>query len=259
MTALTAFLDAHGFWALAAMVAVLFLGGLAKGAVGFALPLIVVSGLATFLPPQLAITTVVLPAFVTNVWQAFFGGWREALRLLWRYRVLNATLLPALLLFAPLVTILDGDTLVLILGTAITLFSALQLSGWRPPDPTGFATPVEAVTGVVAGFFGGLAAIWGPPITFYLLARRTPPPEQVQALGLSFLLGAVVLTAGYTLSGALNAQTGPLSAAAILPVLAGMWVGLRLQKRLDPKMFRNVTLLLMLLSGLNLLRKAVFG
>jgi uncharacterized membrane protein YfcA len=259
MTALSAFLDAHGAWAMAAAVAVLFAGGLAKGAVGFALPLIVVSGLATFLPPQLAVVVVVLPAFVTNVWQSLFGGWRMALRLLRRYWVLNAALLPTLLVCAPLVTVLDERTMVLILGAGVTLFSAVQLLGWRPPDPTAFARPVEAATGLVAGFFGGIAAIWGPPITLYLLARRTPPPEQVQALGLSFFLGAVVLTGGYALSGALNAQTGPLSAAAVIPVLLGMAAGLAIQKRLPPAEFRRITLGLMLLSGLNLLRKAWFG
>jgi uncharacterized membrane protein YfcA len=259
MSALSAFLDAHGPWAMAAAVAVLFAGGLAKGAVGFALPLVVVSGLATFLPPQLAVVIVVLPAFVSNIWQALFGGWRRALELLRRYWVLNAVLLPTLLLCAPLVTVLDEQTLVILLGAGISLFSAVQLLGWRPPDPTAHARPVEVATGLVAGFFGGIAAIWGPPIALYLLARRTPPPEQVQALGLSFFLGAVTLTGGYALSGALNAETGPLSAAAVIPVLLGMGVGLSIQKRLPPAQFRRVTLALMLLSGLNLLRKAWLG
>jgi uncharacterized membrane protein YfcA len=259
MSALSAFLAEHGPWAAAAAVAVLFLGGLAKGAVGFALPLIVVSGLATFLPPHLAVTTVVVPAFVSNVWQALFGGWREARRLLWRYRVLNGVLLPTILVCAPLVTVLEAEALVALLGVAITGFSAVQLAGWRPPDPTGAAVPAEIATGLVAGFFGGVAAIWGPPIALYLLARRTPPPEQVQALGLSFFLGAVVLTGGYVLSGALDSRTGPLAIAAVVPVLAGMALGLRLQRRLDPATFRRITLGLMLLSGLNLLRKAAFG
>jgi hypothetical protein len=54
----------------------------------------------------------------------------------------------------------------------------------------------------------------------------------------------------------LNAQTLPLSALLVLPSLIGMWVGFRLHDRLDPARFRRWTLVILAVSGLNLLRRA---
>jgi uncharacterized membrane protein YfcA len=99
--------------------------------------------------------------------------------------------------------------------------------------------------------------VWGPPVLIYLLSVGADKQETVRVQGVVFLIGAVILTAAHMQSGILNAATVPLSAALIVPAMAGMGAGFWLQDRLDPARFRRWTLILLLITGLNLLRGAL--
>ncbi|KZZ25724.1 hypothetical protein A3753_32020 [Sulfitobacter sp. HI0082] len=59
-------------------------------------------------------------------------------------------------------------------------------------------------------------------------------------------------------SGVLNAQTWPFSALLILPVMLGVWLGSKVMDRVDPVLFRKMTLLVLMVAGLNLIRRAIF-
>ena len=112
---------------------------------------------------------------------------------------------------------------------------------------------------LIAGFFGGLSGIWGPPIVMYLLALRLPKVEIVRAQSLSFLLGSVVLLVAHLHSGVLNPVTLPASAWLVLPTMAAMFAGYRVHDRLDQRRFMTATLGVLVLTGLNLLRRAAVG
>lgn len=246
----------YGWEALAAAFAVMALAGFTKGAVGFALPMIAISGIGSILPAPLAIAAIILPSLVTNVWQALRQGVAAAwgsLRLYWR---LNAVLLVMIAACAQLVAILPERALFLILGGGVTAFSAIQLSGWRPKDP-GPDRRVEAGVGLVSGFFGGLSGVWGPPIVLYLLARGVAKTEMVRVQGISFLVGSVVLTAAHGGSGLLGGAPAWMSAWMILPAMAGMWAGLMVQDRMPQERFRRATMVVLVLAGLNLLRRGL--
>ena len=53
---------------LAAVIAVF--AGFVKGAVGFALPMVMISGLGSFLAPEIALAALILPAVTTNLIQS---------------------------------------------------------------------------------------------------------------------------------------------------------------------------------------------
>ena len=64
------------------------LAGLVKGVTGFAMPLIMISALSSFLTPDLALAGLILPTLVTNFAQAFRQGLWPALetaRFFWRF------------------------------------------------------------------------------------------------------------------------------------------------------------------------------
>ena len=63
-------------WVIAFLIA---LGaGLVKGVVGFAMPTILISGLSSFMAPDLALACLIVPTVLTNAWQALRQGWRWA-------------------------------------------------------------------------------------------------------------------------------------------------------------------------------------
>jgi uncharacterized membrane protein YfcA len=110
-----------------------------------------------------------------------------------------------------------------------------------------------------AGFIGGLSGVWGPPTVAYLTMLGTEKRDQMRVQGVIYGLGAVALTLAHLGSGVLDARSAPFSALLILPALAGMWLGGRIQDRIDQAGFRRVTLIVLLVAGLNLVRRAVMG
>ncbi len=244
-------------WALA--VAITLLAGFVKGAVGFAMPLIMVSGLTTIMEPRLAVAAIILPIVLSNVVQTFrtgVGPALEALRGSWRY-VLSVCL--AIAVFAQLVPRIDPQVFYLVLGIPVVLISVVQLFGLRftiPPRHRGWA---EWVAGLVSGVLGGLAGTWGPTTVLYLLAVDMPKVRQMVVQGVIYGAGSVTLLFAHLASGVLNAGTAPMSALLILPGLVGMWAGFRLQDRLDQRLFTRAVLIVLAVSGANLVWKGLSG
>jgi hypothetical protein len=243
-------------WPLALAIAAL--AGVVKGMVGFAMPMILVSGLGMFIAPELALAGLILPTLVTNGMQALRQGPAAAMASVRRFRLFLGVGLLALLFSAQLVRVLPVSMLLAMIGGPIALFAALQLLGWSPRLRNGPSAGWEAGIGGFAGFIGGLSGVWGPPTVAYLTALETEKREQMRVQGVIYGLGALALTVAHLGSGVLTAQTALFSAALIPPAVAGMWLGGRIQDRIDQAAFRRATLFVLLIAGLNILRRALW-
>ena len=51
----------------------------------------------------------------------------------------------------------------------------------------------------------------------------------------------------------------PLSLALVPPALLGIWTGFQIQDRIDQALFKRLTLWILLLAGLNLLRRGIIA
>lgn len=235
------------------------LGGFVKGAVGFAMPMISLAGLGLFLTAQEAIALVAIPAAISNVWQTLRQGLGPALATLKRFWLINLTTAVLLAVAAQFVPHLASETLFMILGLVVSIAAVTQLLGWRPRVRADLPHrgPIEATIGVIAGIVGGITGVWGPVVLYWLIALDTPKQEQIRMLGVTFLIGWWVLTAAHLGSGVLNPQTLPLSAMMLVPVIACMWLGLKIQDRVDQALFQKLTLIVLCVAGLNLLRRGL--
>jgi uncharacterized membrane protein YfcA len=77
--------------------------------------------------------------------------------------------------------------------------------------------------------------------------------------GVVYGLGSVTLLAGHLRSGLLNAETAPLTAMLVVPALAGMAAGFAVGDRLDQERFRKATMAVLIVAGLNLIRRGAQG
>ena len=243
--------------AMAAIIALL--AGLVKGAVGFALPLIMISGLSSFLDPRLALAGILVSVVVTNMAQTFRTGPAPALaaaRLHWRYL---AVIVVAIFTAAQFVTAIPRETFYFVLGVPVVALSLIQLAGVRVTIPPRLRQAAEWPAGLASGVLGGLAGTWGPTTVLFLMAVETPKDRQMVVQGVIYGVGSVVLFAAHLRSGVLNWDTAPFSAALLAPALLGLWLGFRLADRMDQALFRRITLIVLVVAGLNLLRKGVAG
>lgn len=236
-----------------------FLAGLVKGMTGFALPMVIVSGLGSVLSPELALAGMIIPALVTNVWQALRQGARAAMASVRNHWLYLCLMLVVLSLSSQLVLKIPPNLLFLLLGLTVTAFTTLQLAGWQPKIARENRRKAEVGIGAIAGFLGGLTGTWGPPTVLYLTALNVPKIEHVRVQGVVYGLGAVMLTLAHLRSGVLSGAGLGLS-VSILPVaLMGMAAGLLIQDRLDQKRFRIVVLVVLALAGLNLIRRGLWA
>lgn len=240
-------------------VAITLLAAFIKGAVGFAMPMVMISGLSLLLGPKIALAALILPTVVSNAWQALRNGPGAAWAAVRTHRVFLAIGALCLIGSAQLVTLLDAQTVLLLIGVPIVLFAAAQLLGWRLRLTARSHRPAELIVGGFAGFVGGVSGVWGPPTVVYLTALDTPKADSVRAQGVIYGLGAVLLLVTHLQTGVLNRETVPLSAALVVPGILGMWVGQQVQDRLNQTLFRRATLLVLVIAGLNLVRRGLTG
>jgi len=201
----------------------------------------------------------ILPTVISNIFQSFRQGWRAALAVARRFWIFLGMMLVFLASSAQLVNLIPDHVLFLVIGVPIVLFALFQLAGWRLHLRPETRVRDELALGGVAGFVGGMSGVWGPPLVAYLVAIDVEKREAIRAQGVIFGVGAVALIIAHLRSGVLNAGTLPLSAAAVIPALLGLWLGTLVHDRMPQAAFRRAMLVVLVLAGLNLLRRGLAG
>jgi uncharacterized membrane protein YfcA len=238
-------------------VAITLFAGFVKGAVGFAMPMIMISAFSSFMPPELALAGLILPTVVTNISQALRQGTAAAVQTVRTYhRILIATVI-FIVISSRFVHVIPQNLFLLLLGVPITAFAMLQLAGRNLALRLEHRARAEWVLGAIGGLSGGISGVWGPPLLVYLLSINASKLETVRVQGVVFLIGAVVLFFAHLHSGVLTVQTVTFSALLAIPAQIGQFAGTRIQDRLDQRLFRRWTLVLLVLTGLNLARRAL--
>jgi uncharacterized membrane protein YfcA len=246
-----------GSQAFVAALAITLLAGFVKGAVGFAMPLILVSAFAIFLPKELALAGLILPTLVTNISQAFRQGVGPARATAITYRRFLVGTVICIAISAPFAEMIPRTVYLLVLGIPITAFAALQLMGRSLAIQLHHRNRAEWGLGVIGGLYGGISGIWGPPLLVFLLSTGADKVNAIRAQGVVFLIGSVALLASHLGTGLANAETLAFSAALCVPALIGLYAGYAIQDRLDQQRFRRWTQGLLVLTGLNMVRQAL--
>ena len=245
--------------AFAVALAITLFAGFVKGAVGFAMPMILVSGFAVFLPQELALAGLILPTLVTNLSQAFRQGVGPAVETARTYRRFLVATVVCIAISAPFADAIPRVAYLLMLGIPISLFAALQLMGKSLAIKLQHRDRAEWGLGVIGGLYGGVSGIWGPPLLVFLLSTGADKLTMIRAQGVVFLIGAVALLVAHLGTGVATTGTLGFSAALCLPALAGLFLGYMVQDRLDQARFRRWTQGLLVLTGMNMVRQALFG
>ena len=93
--------------------------GLIKGVVGFAMPTILISGLSTFLSPELALAGLILPTLITNGMQAFRQGLAGRVASIVRFRAFMFVGCNGPAGRAQLVRVLPSSVMFMIIGVSV--------------------------------------------------------------------------------------------------------------------------------------------
>lgn len=241
----------------AAIVALIFfMAGIVKGVTGMGLPTVSMGLLGAFMPAVAAASLLLVPSFVTNIWQLLAGP--SLLHLVKRLWPMMLCIVAGTIAGASLLTDGNQQWTTAALGVTLVVYAAFSLLARQLSVPARLERFLSPAIGLATGVVTGATGIFVIPAVPYLQALRLSKDDLVQALGLSFTVSTVALGLGLARGGALQADGLVLSVLAVVPALLGMWAGQRLRDRISPATFRRWFLTCLLLLGLELALRSVW-
>ncbi len=230
------------------------LAGTVKGIIGLGLPTVSLGLLTAALDLPTAMALLLVPSFVTNLWQAMVGGnGVEILRRIWPFLLMASI---TVWIGASALTRVDLALLSALLGALLVAYAVISLVGIKltiGPHQEIWAGPlIGTANGVLTGMTGSFVV----PGVMFLQAIGLPRDRLIQAMGMLFTASTVALALALKGNSLLTAEQALLSTLALLPALVGMMLGQSVRRRLSESGFRRVFFIALLLLGTYIIANA---
>ena len=243
--------------AILAIAGTFLIAGAVKGVIGLGLPTVSLALLAVAINLPNAMAVLLVPSFVTNIWQATVGGHgRSLLRRIWLF-LLVATI--TVRLGASALTRVDHSLLTALLGLLLVAYAAANLAGLRLRVEARHERWAGALAGLVNGVLTGMTGSFVVPGVMFLQALGLSRDALIQAMGMLFTVSTLALGFALQADNLLRLEHGVLSTMALVPAMAGMVMGQRIRKRLSEQLFRKIFFLSLLALGAYLASRALGG
>jgi uncharacterized membrane protein YfcA len=242
---------------LLAVAGTFLLAGAVKGVIGLGLPTVSLALLTVATDLTSAMALLLIPSFVTNLWQAVVGGnGRVILRRIWPFLAMATV---TVWLGATALTRVDLALLSALLGVLLVVYATLNLAGYRLAISTRQEVWVGPLVGTANGILTGMTGSFVMPGVLFLQAIGLSRDMLIQAMGVLFTVSTLALAVALGGNGLLTAELGTISAAALLPAIVGMVVGQRIRQRLSEQLFRRVFFIALLILGAYIIANAYGG
>jgi uncharacterized protein len=229
--------------------------GFVKGVIGLGLPTVSMGLLSLVMAPAKAASLLIVPSFVTNVWQLAAGP--NFGRLARRLLPMLAGIVIGTLAGTGLLTGSRTGQAAIALGLLLMLYAGLGLTPVRfsisPAAEWWLGPLIGALTGLVTAATG----VFVIPAVPYIGALGLDKDDVIQALGLSFTVSTIALAAALAGGGAFDLGDVGASTAALAPALLGLAAGGAVRGRFSERTFRRVFFGGLLVLGAHLASRAL--
>jgi len=232
------------------ILATFLLAGFVKGVIGLGLPTVAMGLLGLAMLPAQAAALLIVPSLVTNIWQLLAGG--NFIGLFKRLWPMLAGIAIGTVGGAGMLAADVGGKAAIGLGVALVIYAVIGLTAVRfsvtPRSEKWLSLPIGLVTGLITAATG----VFVIPAVPYLQALNLEKEELIQALGLSFTVSTIALAIALSSTGGIGGDLVGASVLALVPALAGMFIGQWARMKLSAQLFRRCFFGGLLLLGLHL-------
>ena len=201
------------------------LAGTVKGVIGLGLPTISLGILTVTFDLITAMAFLIVPSFVTNLWQAMVGdNGRIILLRIWPFLVMAAA---TVWLGATALTRLDLSLLSALLGALLVTYSTLNLCGVRLEITSKQEAWAGPLLGTANGLLTGMTGSFVVPGVMFLQGIGLSRDMLVQAMGILFTVSTVALAIALQSNSLFTGELRLISCAALIPATLGMIIGQR--------------------------------
>jgi uncharacterized membrane protein YfcA len=237
------------------ILATFLLAGAVKGVVGLGLPTVSLALLTVAIDMPTAMALLLIPSFITNVWQAFVGGHaKESVLRIWPF-LLMATLM--VWLGGLLLVQIELTHLSMLLGGLLIAYSLVSLAGFRMVLSSQQEVWAGPLLGALNGILTGMTGTFGIPGVMYLQAIGLTRDVLIQAMGMLFTASTIALAVSLQGNNLLSVELGLFSALALIPAIIGMVLGQKVRKKLSEQLFKRLLFISLLLLGAYIIMSAV--
>lgn len=240
---------------IAAVIGGCLAGGFVKGASGSGLPQTAIPLIALVTDVPTAIAVVQIPAMSINLFQLRVRDHPQ--RDVFRHWPMFVTLFFTTIIGVALLRAAPPQHLFVFMA-AITLatiaFLSLKPNFTLPPS---MRLPVGLPLAACAGLSGGLSSLGGVFLIPYFLSLNLPKDVFVATVSTCYLAIIVPIIGFFLYWDLVDPHLFLYSIAAVVPSLAGMWIGERVRRRIDDRQFRRVVLAVLFMSACGLVYKAI--
>ena len=234
---------------------IMLAAGLLKGSLGFGAPLIAVPALAMLVGTRTAIVLGPIPFVLANLVLLLRRPVDAAA--MRRFLPIVLTLVPATFVGGLLLANVNTAALSVVVGAVTIGFAALSGVGIHLRVPVRYEWPGSLALGATAGLLNGSTSIPGPLFATYLAGLRLDPRAFVYGITLLLFTGNIAQVISYSRLGLYTSERLLASLALAPTFLLGQQIGFRIHDRLHPERFRRAVLVMVALSGANLLARGL--
>lgn len=143
---------------------------------------------------------------------------------------------------------LEPDTVARGIALLVLVFSVVLMAGWRYHGQKRLATTLGV--GVISGVLIALTSLGNPPVMLYLLSSQDHAARNRANFTGYFAITLLTLILWMTIVGLIEWQAVQHAAILILPFMVAVWIGSRLFRKSNEKMYRRVALGILFCAGL---------
>jgi uncharacterized protein len=236
----------------AAVVCSLIVAGLLKGTIGVGMPVVALPLLSLCIDVKSAAMLLSMPLIFSNLPQALEGG--KTARCFIQLMPVILGMIPGLFLGVRVLLALDADVAKIIAGLVLMVVGGVTLLAPKLQLQARLVLPAGIAFGFFGGVLGGIAAMAGPLVFIFLLAKGLRGKAFTKEASLYLVVSAGLLAILLTASRQFNWLDVSVSTAATLPVVLGMYVGQHMRDKIAPEAFKKLVLFAVIAAGAELLR-----
>ena len=237
---------------IAAVVGSLVVAGLLKGTIGVGMPVVALPLLSLFIDIKSAAMLLSMPLIFSNLPQALEGG--KTGQCLMQLMPVILGMIPGLFLGVQVLLALDANAAKVIAGLVLMGVAGVTLLAPKLQLQPRLVLPIGITFGFFGGILGGIAAMAGPLVFIFLLAKGLRGRAFTKEASLYLVVSSGLLAILLTASRQFNWLHVSISTAAMLPVGLGMYVGQHMRDKIAPETFKKLVLFAVIAAGADLLR-----
>ena len=242
---------------LAAVICSLIVAGFLKGVIGVGMPIVALPLLSLFIDVKSAAMLLTMPLIFSNLPQALEGG--QTGRCLAQLMPVIFGMILGLFLGVRILLAVDASVAKMIAGLVLIGVGGVTLLAPMLQLQSRLVLPAGITFGFFGGILGGIAAMPGPLVFIFLLAKGLHGKAFTKEASLYLVVSAGLLAILLTASPQFSWLDVSVSMVAMVPIVLGMVIGQRMRDKIAPETFKTLVLIAVIAAGAELLRHSFFS